>query len=336
MIRILSKIAPGSMIRRFPFPGYRLLFWIAMTLAAIASVAWVYTLYSARKILGDPRFYDPHRLSTLRDVNYPFTIEIYGYKYRGMTGDYIDDRILAYGAYEKDVLHFMRDYVRARNDPDAVFLDVGACEGQHSLFMSRLVKEVHAFEPFPPVANRCRQMIELNHFQNIHLHEVGLGDQETSVPFHAPEDANMGGGRFLSQEDRGRAGSTGEYRIVVGDKRLEQSGISHVELIKIDVEGYEQHVLAGLSSTLRRDRPVVVVEVGQPPFGSIGTLEELKKLFPERYDFSRIHDQGDNGQAAITGEYQLTKIERLFPDGSNIMMVVAYPEERGKLIPQKR
>jgi len=230
----------------------------------------------------------------------------------------------------------MRDYIRARKDPGAVFLDVGACEGQHSLFMSRLVKEVHAFEPFPPAASRCREMIELNNFKNIRLHEVGLGDREAMVPFHAPEDANIGGGRFLPPGERGPAGSTPEFRVVVGDTWLEQSAVSHVELIKIDVEGYEQPVLAGLSATLARDRPVVVLEVGQPPFGTIGSLEELTKLFPLRYGFLRIHEQGDNGYMAITGAYQLTKIERLFRDGSNITMVVAYPQERAESIPRKR
>lgn len=320
-------------MKRFSLPSYRVLFWIAMALAAISTVTWFYTVYSARQLLGDPRFYDPHRLSGLRDVNYPFTIEVYGYRYRGKTGEYIDDHILAYGAYEKDVLYFMRDYIRARKDPGAVFLDVGACEGQHSLFMSRLVKEVHAFEPFPPAASRCREMIELNNFNNIHLHEVGLGDQEASVPFHPPEGANMGGGTFLAQAGRG---STAALRIVVGDKWLEQSGVARVELVKIDVEGYEQHVLTGLTSTLRRDRPVVVLEVAQPPSGTIGSLEDLEKLFPDRYHFLRIHAQGDHGYMAITGDYQLTEIEGLFRDGLNIWMVVAYPEERGELIPRKR
>jgi FkbM family methyltransferase len=323
-------------VKRFSLLSYRVLFWIAMALAAIATVAWFYTLYSARQLLGDPRFYDPHRLSGLRDVNYPFAIEVYGYKYRGVTGDYIDDHILAYGAYEKDVLYFMRDYIRTRKDPAAVFLDVGACEGQHSLFMSRLVKEVHAFEPFPPAASRCREMIKLNEFNNIHLHEVGLGDQETSVPFHAPEDANMGGGRFLTQAERAPAGSTGSLRIVVGDKWLEQSGVARVDLMKIDVEGYEQHVLSGLTATLKRDRPVVVLEVGQPPFGTIGSLRDLEKLFPDRYHFLRIHAQGDNGYTAITGDYRLSEIQGLFEDGSKIMMVVAHPEERRDLIPRKR
>ncbi len=304
-----------------------------MSLAAIAAVACFHTLYSARQLLGDPRFYNPHELSGLRDVNYPFTIEVYGYKYRGITGEYIDDHILAFGAYEKDILYFMRDYIRARKGPDAVFLDVGACEGQHSLFMSRLVKEVHAFEPAPPAASRFREMIELNNFSNIHLHQVGLGDQEASVPFHPSEVANMGGGTFRAIAGRE---STASLPIVVGDKWLAQTGVTRVDLVKIDVEGYEQNVLTGLSSTLKRDRPVVVVEVAQPPSGTIGSLEDLAKLFPDRYHFSQIHAQGDRGYMAITGNYQLSEIDGLFRDGLTICMVVAYPEERGDLVPRKR
>jgi FkbM family methyltransferase len=328
-----ADLRPRLILNRFPAPSYRVLFWIAMTGAAGAVGTCFHIVQSTRQLVGDPSFYDPSRLSALRDVKYPFTIEIYGYKYQGMTGEYIDDHILAFGAYEKDVLFFMRDYIRARNDPDAVFLDVGACEGQHSLFMSRLVKEVHAFEPFPPSARRCRELIELNRFNNIHLHEVGLGDRETMVPFHAPGDANQGGGRFLPPAERGATGSNQEFRVVVGDRWLEQRGVSHVELIKIDVEGYEQHVLAGLSAILARERPVVVLEVGQPPFGTIGSLQELGRLFPVGYRFLGIHPSED-GWMAITGRYQLTKIDRLFQGGA-LVMVVAYPQERGELIPRK-
>ena len=134
-------------------------FWASAALAFVALLGWHYAARAVDEAaLYDPRLYDPHQISQLRGAEYPFTIEVNGYKYQGKTGDYIDDHILAYGAYEKDVLFFMRDYVRARNNPDAVFLDVGACEGQHSLFMSRLVKQVHAFEPFPPAADHFRQL----------------------------------------------------------------------------------------------------------------------------------------------------------------------------------
>src|SRR5262249_8282493 len=151
---------------------------------------------------------------------YPFTIEVYGYKYQGFSGNFIDDRILAYGAYEKDVLFFMRDFIEAKNNPDSTFIDVGGNTGQHSLFMSRFVKHVHAFDPFPPVAERFRRMIELNGFSNIVLHEVGLGTEDASVPFFIPPSQNMGGGTFLAEHAKAHASASvkpsGSFRVVNG------------------------------------------------------------------------------------------------------------------------
>jgi FkbM family methyltransferase len=282
-------------------------------------------------LVGDPRFFSPHQLSAKRDVNYPFTIEVYGYRYAGKTGDYIDDHILAFGAYEKDILFFMRDYIQARNNPDAVFLDVGACEGQHSLFMSRLVKQVHAFEPFPPVADRFRSLIDLNGFTNIQLHRVGLGETEGLLPFVAPEEDNMGGGSFAHGRESGPRKTVGNLRVVAGDEWLAQFKVTNVEMVKIDVEGFEQFVLAGLAGLLKRDRPVMVVEVAQPPSGTIGSVSELRKCFPENYEFQSIHDDGDAGSRAITGQYRLQPIDEHFAKGP-IAMVVAYPSEKARLI----
>jgi FkbM family methyltransferase len=326
----------GPAMNRFPRPGYRALFWFVSSAAIIATASLYYARSRALQLVGDPRFYDPQRLSALRDVNYPFTIEVYGYKYRGRTGDYIDDHVLAFGAYEKDVLFFMRDYLRARNNPDAVFLDVGACEGQHSLFVSRLVKQVHAFEPFPPAIARFKGLIELNGFTNIHLHEVGLGAGEAVVPFHAPDATNQGSGSFVSD---GMGAPSNGFRVIAGDILLGPLNLPSIDLIKIDVEGYEEPVLKGLSTTLQRHRPVLVVEVTHPPFGTIGTLRQLEALLPPDYGVLHIHEHGDAGLDAITGKYSLTPVVNLYPAGSDIpskiIMVVAYPKERERLIPRK-
>jgi FkbM family methyltransferase len=323
-------------MKRITLPGYRALFWFSMILTAIASATAFRIWYLAKQSIGDPRFYDPHRLSARRDVNYPFTIQVYGYTYQGKTGDYIDDRVLAFGAYEKDVLFLMWDYVKARNNPDATFLDVGACEGQHSLFMSRHVKQVHAFEPFPPVADRFRRMIELNGFSNIQLHQVGLGDKDSLVPFRASGGDNIGGGRFLTGRDQGKVGPTDAFHVVVGDEFLDNLKVTSVEIIKIDVEGFEEHVLAGLASTLKGNRPVVIAEVSQPPFGSIESLDRYKTLFPADYTFLRMDGHSDSGDNCITGNYKLAEIDRLFSSGSNFEMVVAYPNERSKSIWRRR
>ena len=112
-------------------------------------------------------------------------------------------------------------------------------------------------------------MIDLNGFSNITLHEVGLGEKEDLVPFYAPPEHNLGSGTFLSTHAAESAKPVGSFRVVVGDKWLKQRGISSIELIKIDVEGYEKPVRTGLSSTPRQDRPVVVVEVSPPPSNKV-------------------------------------------------------------------
>jgi FkbM family methyltransferase len=318
-----------------PHAHYRLLFWSSMFCSALVFVL----LYIEHQRLvyvqtvGDPRSFEPHFLSELRDVNYPFTIEVYGYKYQGISGNFIDDRILAYGAYEKDVLFFMRDYIKAKNDPESIFIDVGANTGQHSLFMSRHVKRVHAFEPFPPVAERFRRMIELNGFSNIVLHEVGLGKEVALVPFFVPPSENLGGGTFLTEHAthyaQGPIKPTASFRVVVGDKWLDQFQVSSIELIKIDVEGYEEFVLAGLSLTLAKNRPVVVVEVSRPPSGTIGSVGKLRKFFPNGYRFRRFETSREQ---FITGKYKLVRLDRL-STGTDFEMVVAYPDEREGLGP---
>jgi FkbM family methyltransferase len=313
--------------------SYRVLFWVSMFVSALLAVLWYSehkrTEYAAPGI-GDPKTFEPFTLAAIRDVNYPFTVEIYGYKYQGKTGNFIDERILAYGAYEKDVLCFMRDYVKAKNNPDAVFLDVGANTGQHSLFMSRHVKQVHAFDPFPPVIDRFRRMIELNGFSNITLHEVGLGEKEDMVPFYAPPENNQGSGSFLPGHVEDPAKPVGSFRVVVGDKWLKQIGVSSIELIKIDVEGYEKPVLTGLRSTLARDGPVVVVEVSRPPSGTIKSLDELKSLFPAGYRFLVFKTEREY---LIEGKYRLIELSRLSTQ-LDFEMVVAYPAEREKMVPR--
>ena len=314
--------------------SYRVLFWVAMFFSILLAAIWYRekqrTQYIAQRI-GDPRAFEPLMLAKFRDVNYPFTIDIYGYKYQGNTGNYIDEYVLMYGAYEKNVLVFMRDFVKGRNNPDAVFVDVGANTGQHSLFMSRHVKKVHSFEPFPPVADRFRKMIDLNGFSNITLHEVGLGEKEDLVPFYAPPDDNLGSGTFLPTHAEDASKPAGSFRVVVGDKWLEQGGVTAVELIKIDVEGFEKPVLTGLRSTLTKHRPVVVVEVSRPPSGTVKSLDEFKGLFPEKYRFLKFEN---NRAYLIEGKFKLVELPQLWSEG-DVEMVVAYPAEKENLVPRK-
>ena len=46
---------------------------------------------------------------------------------------------------------------------------------------------------------------------------------------------------------------------MLGDNYLESHGINQIDLIKIDIEGYERYALLGLNNTLKKNRPVVAM-----------------------------------------------------------------------------
>jgi FkbM family methyltransferase len=157
---------------------------------------------------------------------FSFCTDVFGIIYEGRVGkgDYVDEMVLSQGSYETHILFFLRDTMTRLNPREGVFLDVGANSGQHSMFMSRYAKGVHAFEPYPPVLVRFRRMLEINKIANVTIHPVGLGREAARLPF---DDRELS---FSTQGNREAASI--ELEIVPGDAALKQSGVAHIDLVK--------------------------------------------------------------------------------------------------------
>lgn len=226
-----------------------------------------------------------------------------GVLYTGHSDNFIDFHILMYGAYEKPLLHFLRDTLRTLAPSGGVFVDIGANTGQHSLFLSPYAAQVHAFEPYAPVLARFRAMLDANHIRNVTIHPVGLGREAARLPFHEPDATNLGTGSFVDGF-RSEDAPVQMLEIVVGDEALAAAGVETVHLIKLDVEGYEKPVLEGLRATLEGSRPVVAMELTIDPasddlFASEG---ELAAAFPRGYACRAFH----YGEADLwSGGYRL-------------------------------
>ena len=259
---------------------------------------------------------------------FSFRTDVFGMTYEGRVGygDVVDEMVLTQGSYETHVLFFLRDTMAKLNPDQGVFLDVGANSGQHSMFMSRYAKAVHAFEPFPPVLARFRHMLGINKIDNVTVHPVGLGSESARLPF---DDRELS----FSPATSNKARPTRELEIVTGDVALKDAGVAHVDLVKMDIEGFEKSALLGLADTLRRDRPVVVFELTINPErpGLFSSTAELRDAFPKAYEFL-VFSQWD----FYTGFYELSDLANTARfDRASTYNAVAYPTEKKNQIALK-
>lgn len=276
-------------------------------------------------------------LNKTRDREFTFTVENYGYVYRGTSGNLIDDAVLVFGAWEKHILFFLEDYTAATGTKDTAFVDVGANTGQYALFMARRVKTVHAIEPYPPVLKSLHANLALNKdMTNVVVHEVGLGDKDGLIPFFEPaESAHQAGGTFREEGHDGKGQKRGaDLRIVTGDALLANAG--PIGAMKIDIEGFEEAALKGLRQTLEKHRPLVVLEVTTPPAGTITSLDQLKALFPANYEYFVL---AENDKQFVTGQYEVKEFAPLaakfFKDGGQRNLVIV-PSEHAAKLPRAR
>ncbi|MCB1701870.1 MAG: FkbM family methyltransferase [Pseudomonadales bacterium] len=273
--------------------------------------------------------------------DFPFVTDFFGLEYHGNLNNNIDFNIWFYGAFEKPLLFFLRDTLRRLPGERPVFIDVGANVGQHSLFMAAHGARVHAFEPYSPVREKLLLHIERNRLENIEVHPLALGDRNARQTFFAPTGNNMGIGSFdANTVTRGNV-SIGQLELVEGDDYFRKRGIDTVDLIKIDVEGFEKPALAGLRATLDRTRPVILCEISYGTALSFSSAVELLRYLPADYQLFTFDKRKADGSKArrrdahnrISGQYKLIPFECWRTGGQDD--VVACPGEKAGLLPRK-
>lgn len=133
-------------------------------------------------------------------------------------------------------------------------VDIGANKGLYSLPLASLCSRVVAFEPNPRLAGRLRLAVP----RNVSVRERALSNTAGEARFFVPLDES---GHW--RPNIGSLEQPGERseEIVVERGRLDDEGLTDIGMIKIDVEGHEGAVIEGAMATIRRDRPVMLIEI---------------------------------------------------------------------------
>jgi len=136
-------------------------------------------------------------------------------------------------------------------------IDVGAHYGEYSIELLKLTTaKVVAFEPLPTSFNKLKQnTIEFS--ERIKLESAGVGAIEEESVFHYNPSASDQAS--FSTEIKEVNYVNNEHKITVPvttlDSYFEKNNITEVDLIKIDVEGFESEVFAGAIRVLTEVRP---------------------------------------------------------------------------------
>jgi len=152
-----------------------------------------------------------------------------------------------------------RDSIYEMAKPANHVLDVGANIGEISLNLAKRVGpggSVHAFEPNKHVFGKLERNVAMNPWKNIHLNNLGLGSSEENLFLEAQVASNMGGARIQRHLKEGQKVTVTTIDRYVADHRL-----STVDAIKIDVEGFEMHVIEGSQKTIHDFKPTLFVEI---------------------------------------------------------------------------
>lgn len=230
----------------------------------------------ARRILEVKYIYPARRKewAKLRDQNFEHKTKddlvffLYG-------SEYVDQFIFIEGIYEKRFL----EQLRGAFDRNAIALDIGANIGNHAIYLHQDFREIHCFEPNPETFMRLDRNVDANGISNIKIYQVALGDSDTVLTFRENLGGNLGNSGFVDESVHSEEDEEDNVRFIPipvrqADQFVDGLGLSRVDLIKIDVEGFEPKVFNGLRKTIVKHRPLVAFEF----HGQSANLGEFKAI----------------------------------------------------------
>lgn len=173
--------------------------------------------------------------------------------------------------------------------------DVGANRGDWSSFATQVfpAATIHAFEIVPATFGHLKDRFSGN--DNIILNDIGLSDAEgpLEVYFASEQDVLATCVAGFSEAFHRYGPALIQARATTGDRYCNAQNIARIGFLKIDVEGFEPHVLKGFEATLRRG----AVDVVQFEYGYINICTRF--LLKDFYDYMLRFDM---------------KIGKIYPD----------------------
>jgi FkbM family methyltransferase len=158
--------------------------------------------------------------------------------------------------------------------------DVGANIGYCTLLLRQLTGPsgaIIAIEPSPENLPELRLNIKRNKLHNVRLLEVAVGAASGKVSLRK----GMNSGVVPLNE--------GSYEVPI--RSLDEILTEGIDLLKIDVEGYEGYALEGARNVIKRDRPIIFLEFHPRAIAQYGhSFDSIHALLAQSYNSASYYD----------------------------------------------
>ena len=196
----------------------------------------------------------------LLELSLPVIEQLTGF--RTASGDYLPNRIkMLIGNYEAAEANLMKRFLSR----DQTIIDVGANIGYLTRFFARstgLGGKVCAFEPNPLIFALLQRNV--SQYKQVSVYNFGLSTASMELPlFLAGTDHSVASFAreyplaHVFYQTNGRLDSV-SAKLAAGDDFLAKIGIGKIDILKVDVEGWELNVLNGLERTIGASQSLTI------------------------------------------------------------------------------
>lgn len=139
--------------------------------------------------------------------------------------------------------------------PNMNIIDIGSNLGYYLLLGSKLTKgKIYGVEPNPQTFSYLKRNVKLNNLNNIELFNMGISNKKNTLPFYISKRWNWS--RFKIFPDF--KDDIIKVKNIMVDSLDNLFGEEKIDVIRMDVEGYEMNIIAGMNKIVKNNPNLII------------------------------------------------------------------------------
>ena len=216
---------------------------------------------------------------------WPVSVTIEDCKFYLHPYDYgISTELFIYGTHEPASTKLFKGAVRE----GMVVVDIGSNLGYYAIPAARLVTpsgKVMAIEPEPKNFAALRRNVEANRIENMILIPSAIGSTDSMGKLYLAPVSNT---HTLRPTEHQRLSQYIEVPVKRLDTLVQAAGLTRVDFIRMDIEGFEVEAVSGMWNTLKENQPGLMMELHCDVVGSLALANLLDGLMEYGYEVEYV------------------------------------------------